>query len=159
MFGLNCSDINDFMKTINQDGNQRLGEYLTTGKVMPEKPLTSNDSCKPRTSTDAVIEDIDDRQSVESDKEVKEDCAATKLDWNEIRGDYFDLRDWLKLETRLEKVEWAKKKRNDQILLLREHLIMQMCYNDEHRDQMIDEVIDITEIMCEIRESEKENKN
>ncbi len=147
-FGMTPSEINDFMKDIGQEGNKVLGEYLTTEKIVPPPPEDAHKYPK-------KVEE-DDRLTESSDEEVKTEVQAEhdKAFWREVRGDYFDVRDYLRAETMKDKLKFLKNKRNDQIMLLREHLLMQMAFNPQFRREMVREVNIITKLLAELREND-----
>ncbi len=67
--------------------------------------------------------------------------------WAEYRGDYLDLRDYLKLETVEEKqkllLQWTKKR----VILVREHILQIWTFNDELRDKLTPELMMICQII------------
>lgn len=151
-FGMTPSEINEFMKDIGQEGNQVLGEYLTTEKIVKPKPEDAHRFASAKGTSPELPPD--DRSTSESDLDVKAECIdqEEKDFWRELRGDYFDLRDYIKCADVAAKRKFLEGKRNDQIVLLREHLLMQMAYNTQYRDLMVQEVNTLTEVLTDLRE-------
>ena len=86
--------------------------------------------------TEALPPIFDDIKDLENDTEF----------WGQFRGDYLDLRDYLKLETLEEKKELLLKWTKPRVTLVREHVLMIWTFNEELREKLSEELL----IICEI---------
>lgn len=78
--------------------------------------------------------------------DIKE-CEDDNEFWAQFRGDYLDLRDYLKLETLEEKKELLLKWTKPRVTLVREHLLMIWTFNEELREKLTDELLIMNQII------------
>ena len=57
--------------------------------------------------------------------------------WSQFRGDYIDLRDFIKKETLQEKKDWIKTIAKARVILIREHILTIWTFNPDQREQLL----------------------
>ena len=94
----------------------------------------------------SVQESEDNLKNLEGYGEIQ-DKEEDKEFWNEFRGDYIDLRDFLKNETKEEKQQFVLGISRQRVILIREHLLTIMTFNLELRQKLFDELMMLNEII------------
>jgi hypothetical protein len=81
------------------------------------------------------------------DPEAIEDKDDDNEFWDQFRGDYLDLRDFVKQDTEVEKVAFILKLSKKRVTLLREHLLLLWTFKEDARDELTNELLILNRII------------